>query len=60
MSSLRWRLLAVTLLVVFLPVWWMHREAVRFFDRFSSRAQSPRSGSTSLYCRSTRSKRGSP
>ncbi len=39
MSSLRWRLLAVTLLVVFLPVWWMHREAVRFFDRFSSRAQ---------------------
>ena len=39
MSSLRWRLLAVTLLVVFLPVWWMHREAVLFFDRFSSRAQ---------------------
>ncbi|MFO1489893.1 MAG: HAMP domain-containing sensor histidine kinase [Kiritimatiellia bacterium] len=39
MSSLRWRLLAVTLLAVFLPVWWMQREAVRYFDGFSGPAQ---------------------
>ena len=37
MNSIRWRFLLIMLLVVFLPTWWIHRETIRFFDRFASR-----------------------
>lgn len=38
MFSLRWKLIAAFLLVVFIPCWLLHRYAIGFFDRYTRRA----------------------
>jgi two-component system sensor histidine kinase ChvG len=38
MFSLRWKLIAAFLLVVFIPCWFLHRYAIGFFDRYTRRA----------------------
>ena len=38
MHSIRWKLILMTSLVVFLPVYFLNRKAVQAFDRFTSHA----------------------
>ncbi|MCX7590195.1 MAG: hypothetical protein N2255_01065, partial [Kiritimatiellae bacterium] len=35
MRSLRWKILLVSLLLVFIPVYFLNRYAIRFFDLFT-------------------------
>ena len=39
MRSIRWKLILTSLLVVFLPVWFLSQYAINSFDQFAARAQ---------------------
>jgi two-component system, OmpR family, sensor histidine kinase ChvG len=37
-KSIRWKIILTSLLVVFVPIYWLNRNAIQFFDRFTRKA----------------------
>ena len=38
MKSIRWKIILTALLVVFIPIYWLNRNAIEYFDRFTRKA----------------------